>query len=205
MLLALKRYAQFSGRSSPGEFWLFFLLQFIIYAVLFVITLVAIGGFAGLSSASSDGSGAATGVMGMIATLGVFFAIYVLVGLIFFLPNLAVSNRRLHDTGKSGWWQLIYWVPFLVGIAVSVVNLGSQSSGLAAVGMAMSLVQLLALLVLIVFYVLPGTPGPNQYGPSPLGIGAGMAPGAMGYQQGYPPQQGYPHQGYPQQGYPPQR
>lgn len=204
MFLALKRYAQFSGRSSPGEFWMFFLLQLIVYSVLFVITMVAIGGFSALSGASADSSATATGVMGIIATAGIFALLYLLVNLIFFIPNLAVANRRLHDTGRSGWWQLIYWVPFLLYITLAVIGAGAQSSGLTAMALVMSLLQLIGLLVLIVFYVMPGTPGPNQYGPSPLGMGA--TPQMMGGRPGYPPQQGYAPQGYPQQGggYPPQ-
>ena len=55
------------------------------------------------------------------------------------LPTIAVSARRLHDTNRSGWWILIGLIPFL------------------------------GALVLIVFYLLDGTPGPNKYGPDPKG------------------------------------
>lgn len=54
-----------------------------------------------------------------------------------FIPGLAVLVRRLHDTDKSGWWFLIVFVPIVGGI------------------------------VLLVFMLLDGTPGPNQYGPGP--------------------------------------
>jgi uncharacterized membrane protein YhaH (DUF805 family) len=53
-------------------------------------------------------------------------------------PSLAVMIRRLHDTDRSGWWVLVAFVPIVGPIA------------------------------LIVFLVLPGTKGPNQYGPDPL-------------------------------------
>jgi uncharacterized membrane protein YhaH (DUF805 family) len=36
-----------------------------------------------------------------------------LVALALFLPYLAVSARRLHDTGRSGWWQLVWYIPFI--------------------------------------------------------------------------------------------
>ncbi|MFT3666502.1 DUF805 domain-containing protein [Piscinibacter sp.] len=55
------------------------------------------------------------------------------------LPSLAVTVRRLHDTDRSGWWILIGLVPAIGGI------------------------------VLLVFTVLAGTPGSNQYGEDPLG------------------------------------
>jgi uncharacterized membrane protein YhaH (DUF805 family) len=54
-----------------------------------------------------------------------------------FLPSLAVAVRRLHDTDRSGWWVLIGLIP-LVGV-----------------------------IVLLVFFVQDGTPGPNRFGPSP--------------------------------------
>ena len=57
--------------------------------------------------------------------------------LLILLPSLAVVVRRLHDTDRSGWWFWIQLVPLIGGI------------------------------VLLVFTVLDGTPGSNQYGPSP--------------------------------------
>lgn len=54
------------------------------------------------------------------------------------IPSVAVTVRRLHDTNRSGWWLLISFLPFIGG------------------------------LVLLVFTVLPGTPGENRYGRSPL-------------------------------------
>jgi uncharacterized membrane protein YhaH (DUF805 family) len=53
------------------------------------------------------------------------------------IPTIAVSIRRLHDTDRSGWWLLIALIPLIGG------------------------------LVLLVFFVLDGTPGTNQYGPNP--------------------------------------
>lgn len=60
-----------------------------------------------------------------------------LVGLGLLLPGLSVSIRRLHDTNHSGWWILI------------------------------SLVPLVGLIVLLIFYLQDSDPGPNQYGPPP--------------------------------------
>lgn len=58
------------------------------------------------------------------------------------LPYLGVTIRRLHDTDRSGWWILIDLVPFVGWI------------------------------VLIVFYILEGTPGENRYGPPPNQLAA---------------------------------
>lgn len=207
MFLALKRFAQFSGRSRPAEFWMFFLLQAIIYTVLIVAALVIGGAAAGLSADASNGMATANGIVGMIATFGIFAAIGALIYLVFLVPNIAVSVRRLHDTDKSGWWLMLYWGPVLVSLALTVVGGLTQSSGLTGVGSIISLISWIGSLVLLVFMILPGTPGPNQYGPSPLGFDQGAMAYQQGYPQGgYPPQQGYaPQQGYPHQGYPPQQ
>ena len=53
------------------------------------------------------------------------------------LPSIAVTVRRLHDTDRTGWWILLGFIPIIGGI------------------------------VLLVFYVLEGTRGPNRYGPDP--------------------------------------
>lgn len=57
--------------------------------------------------------------------------------LAFLIPMFSASFRRLHDTGRSAWWLLIGLIPIVGAV------------------------------VLLVFYVLPGTPGPNRYGPDP--------------------------------------
>ncbi len=59
------------------------------------------------------------------------------------IPSLAVSFRRLHDTDRSAWWLLIAFLPFIGG------------------------------LVLLVFTLLPGTNGPNKFGPDPKGLATG--------------------------------
>lgn len=58
-----------------------------------------------------------------------------LFSLAIFLPSLAVGVRRLHDSDRSGWWLLLVLIPVL------------------------------GFLVLIYFFVQPGTNGPNRFGP----------------------------------------
>ena len=79
-LLALTKFSQFDGRSRRAEFWGFFLIAML-------ISIVA-SKWDGVLFNNSD-----------------FFE--GMVKLIFFIPFLAVGARRLHDTGRSGWWQLI--------------------------------------------------------------------------------------------------
>ena len=112
----LKQYAVFSGRAQRPEFWWFVLFNVIISAVLTLIDRML---------------GATIG-----ANIGILSSIYSLAVLI---PSIAVAVRRLHDTGRSGWWLLIGLVPIIGWIA------------------------------LIIFYVQDSEPGDNQFGPNPKG------------------------------------
>jgi uncharacterized membrane protein YhaH (DUF805 family) len=98
-LVVMERYAQFDGRARRPEYWLFFLAVFIVGLVLNL-----------LGRAS-----------GLFVVLGVVWSLAMLV------PHLAVGVRRLHDTGRSGWWLLIGLVP-CVGFIVLIVFLATEST-----------------------------------------------------------------------------
>lgn len=110
----LGKYADFSGRARRSEYWYWALAVFVAYLVCLIIFLI-------------------------FKPLGVL--LYIVFVLAVIVPNLAVLWRRLHDTGRSGWWILISLVPFVGGI------------------------------ILLVFTCLDSQPGPNIYGPSPKAIG----------------------------------
>ena len=112
-LQAWKKYAVFSGRAHRREFWLFFLFNYL--AGVFVY-------FIDYTMGNTDPQ-TGSGLLSSVYALAVL------------LPSLAVTARRLHDTGRSGWWILIGFVP-LVGW-----------------------------IVLIVFLVKRSDPGDNEYGP----------------------------------------
>lgn len=115
----IKNYLGFHGRASRAEFWWFNLFLFGINFAILVLGR-ALGTFA-------PGLEALAGVMLWVHGLGLA------------LPQLAVTARRLHDTGRSGWWTLLLLVPF---------------------------VGWMALLDLL---VLPSEPGQNEYGLQPGG------------------------------------
>lgn len=104
MLLPLKRYADFSGRSRRKEYWMFFLFNLGVALVLNIV----LGG----AILSGDEGGAAMGGAGVIVIL-----LYVLLT---FIPGLAVTVRRFHDQDKSGWMVLLALVP-LVGSVILIV------------------------------------------------------------------------------------
>lgn len=129
-LAALKKYATFSGRAQRAEYWYFVLFYLLIFLGLSVVD----------SITGLYGTEAGMGLFGGLLTLGLF------------IPSIAVGVRRLHDTGRSGWWLLIALIP-LVGA-----------------------------IVLLVFAVQDSAAGDNSYGPNPKGSatqqGADPAPHA---------------------------
>ncbi|WP_118997633.1 DUF805 domain-containing protein [Neisseria polysaccharea] len=88
-----KRYAQFSGRASKREFWGFLLFR----TVAEVAILLVIGIMVEVSRSLGD----------------IFSILYFLFTLAVLVPTISVGVRRLHDTGKSGWWYLISVIPLI--------------------------------------------------------------------------------------------
>jgi uncharacterized membrane protein YhaH (DUF805 family) len=101
-------YADFEGRARRTEYWMFFLVNLLIAIVV--------------------------GIVGRIIHLPVLGSLYSLAVLV---PGIAVGVRRLHDTGRTGWWWLIAFIP-VIGV-----------------------------IWIIVLFALPGDQGPNQYGADP--------------------------------------
>ena len=114
------KYATFTGRARRKEIWMYFLVVAIIEIALSII--LSILGLIG----------------GVFVIIGSF--ITVLFGLAIIIPTLALWMRRLHDTGKSGWWLLINIIPVVGSI------------------------------VLLIFALLDSQPGDNKYGPNPKGM-----------------------------------
>ena len=136
MLMPLRRYAEFSGRSRRMEYWMFALLNVIVTGVLMAII------FAGGFSLSAMQGGAAPEAPGALFWLGA--GLIGLWALAVIVPSIAVTVRRLHDRDMSGWWYLGFVVLSLVPV-----------------------VGFLASIAMLVIMLLPGTPGPNRYGPDP--------------------------------------
>ena len=120
MMLPLKRYADFSGRSRRKEYWLFVLFETL---SILLIGLVTAGVFGGLVNTQAAGEG-------LFGGLAVGFIIVLLVvALALFLPNLAVQVRRLHDQDKSGWLVLIGFIPYVGGLIMFVFMLLEGTKG----------------------------------------------------------------------------
>ena len=133
----LKKYAVFNGRARRKEYWMFVLFNVIVSIILSIIDRIA-----GLGYGPNDSSG----VLSTIYSLAVL------------IPSLAVGVRRMHDTGRSGWWILINLIPCIGWIWFIV--LAAQE----------------------------GTIGDNQHGPDPKAAERGMGFGQPGgpAEPGYP-------------------
>ena len=165
MFMPLKRYADFSGRSRRMEFWMWQLFQIIVY-VVFIVLMMALGGGAMMMAGNDPSRVLAAGGAVML-----IFAVYGIYCLAVIVPAIAVAVRRLHDTDRTGWWVLAPLAPYVVVIiAGAMVASSPDSAGAASILALVSMLAVLALaIVLLVFYVLDGTPGPNRYGPDPKG------------------------------------
>jgi uncharacterized membrane protein YhaH (DUF805 family) len=104
-LEVLKKYATFDGRARRKEYWMFTLINFLI-----MIGLMIVMGIAGQDNPQI------IGILGMILNL---------YGLAVFLPGLAVTFRRLHDTNRSGWFWLLGFIP-IIGAIILIVFLAQD-------------------------------------------------------------------------------
>ena len=95
----LKSYSGFASRTGRNDYWMFMLC----YVVLSV----------------------ATGIVDSILGILLVNSIYSLVMLV---PLVAATTRRLHDTGRSGFWQLLIFIPVL-GLLVLIWFLAQESDG----------------------------------------------------------------------------
>lgn len=147
-----KKYTDFSGRASRSEYWWFVL-------------------FCAVSWAITNAVGA---ILGIVQIIGIG-QIYLLALL---PPSLAVTARRLHDTGRSGRWIVLPLLSIpatMVGLILFIVDLARNWDSVGTLtplwilcfGIAVVSLVLGAVL-LLVLSALPGTVGPNRYGPDPL-------------------------------------
>jgi len=113
-LAVLKKYADFEGRARRKEYWMFILFNILISFVIGILGAI-IGETGGLITVSLSG----------------------LYSLFIFIPSIAVTVRRLHDTNRTGWWILISLIPFFGAV------------------------------ILFIFMILDSDPNANAYGENP--------------------------------------
>ena len=97
----IKQYADFKGRARRKEYWMFTL-----FYLLFLLPLALLVGIE----------------IGLEIEVPVFTILFVLFIFALIVPTYAVTARRLHDTGRSGWWILINFIPYIGGIWLLVLT-----------------------------------------------------------------------------------
>lgn len=129
-----KKYFQFSGRATRSEFWYFMLFSTILSMIIaFVGQQLGLLYMIPFEMPTVSETGEISNIMQNIP-LNTLQAVF---GLLLLFPSLAVGVRRLHDTGKTGWWYLILLIP-LIGV-----------------------------LIMLAFYVMQSQQDDNQYGDYP--------------------------------------
>jgi uncharacterized membrane protein YhaH (DUF805 family) len=144
----LARLLSFTGRSTRKPYWL----------TILPFTLLAMTG-GGLTMEGEEREAWMLVAMGVLLLIAAVF------------PMIAVSVRRLHDRGRSGWWLVLYWViPMLFGSSAgepAIVPLPHET--LASVFNLLSIG--LSVWALVDLGFLKGEPRENRFGPDPLGRG----------------------------------
>jgi uncharacterized membrane protein YhaH (DUF805 family) len=141
----------FKGRINRGKYWLAVLIYMAAWTTFIAVSLVWLGG----------------NIDNLLSFAGTALLIW-LIGLVLLVlgtwSGLAVGVKRLHDRDKSGWWILLFWLgpSILGGWQTATPDLGG--------GFIFSLAATaIVIWAFVELGCLRGTPGPNQYGPNPLG------------------------------------
>jgi uncharacterized membrane protein YhaH (DUF805 family) len=129
------KYATFSGRAIKSEFWWWVLFLFLVQVLLSILMFGSIDTEAMMSDDPAVAMAAMSGVY--TSPVGILSIVW---GLATLIPTFAVGARRLHDSGLSGWWQLLY-------LATIVPLLG-----------------LLVLIAMLYLFMRSSTEGENKYG-----------------------------------------
>ncbi|MRI63198.1 DUF805 domain-containing protein [Ornithobacterium rhinotracheale] len=149
----LKNYANFEGRARRSEYWNFVLFNSIFRFILSALELGLYNEF------------------GIPMILNWVYSLFVLI------PSLAVGTRRLHDIGKSGWWQLIVFIPFTCYLIYLIYLFPSLPIPedfavtflliFSSISIIMPFAFLAAIILMIVLFATPGVVGKNEYGEDP--------------------------------------
>jgi len=173
MFMPLRRYAEFSGRSRRLEYWMFTLGVWVLSTILNSVFFAF--GMSFIAPVDAAAMNPEELVSTMMTTMEPYFIVMGLISLALFIPTIAVTVRRLHDTNRSGWWILMPWGALLLSFMSVILGgmLAAITPALVIVGIILAIVMELAALagfiVLLVFMFLEGTRGPNRFGEDPKG------------------------------------
>lgn len=143
--VVFENYANFNGRARRSEYW-----YFILFNALFSLALTIIDNLLGLNFGTAE-----SGVLNTIYSLAVF------------IPSLAVSVRRLHDIGKSGWLLLITYGTIILLAVFLILGSFMYSFDSSALIMIFALLIIAVAIWLLIMFCTEGDDFTNKYGPNP--------------------------------------
>lgn len=151
ILRGYKRWIDFKGRASRAEFWPFM-------ALLVAMEFIS----AWLKSIEKDSAGNLL----ILLPLGIFGIVMIWT----LIASLAVSIRRFHDIGRSGWWFLLLWIagPMLGMVAFYLIGIVVMPESEKGIMLGMWVVAMLPFVYQLWLSAKPGDRGDNEYGPDPL-------------------------------------
>ena len=152
--MVFKRYANFKSRARRKEFWIFSLFNIIFYMALVALDAFLKGDF----NDKVDFSESLPDI-----NLVVFYMLIVLI------PSLAVTVRRLHDVGKSGWILLVFIVLIPVNMFIKVMQVSGEAGGGT---LFLALIAAIISIYLLVLLAKDSMDGDNKYGLNPKEIKA---------------------------------
>ncbi|MBY0531095.1 MAG: DUF805 domain-containing protein [Xanthobacteraceae bacterium] len=139
-------YANFRDRAARAEYWWWMLFATVVLLIALALDFLVFRGW----------------------SIGPFYLVF---GLASVLPGLSVTVRRLHDTGRSGWWFMIPVGSLVFAMVATIAGMlhdpvGPPSIGLLLVIGLPIIIFLGSTILLLVWMCIPSVPGNNSYGPN---------------------------------------
>jgi len=148
--VCFSKYFDFTGRATRSEFWWFYAFQFAVGSIISIIGDI--------------------GVINELVTLTVICGlINTIFSLVLMFPNMTVAARRLHDIGKSGWWQILP-LAGAPGILISAISLAFLTDASPFFGVMLLILitnfifMMIAAIFNIIQWIRPSQPGTNKWG-----------------------------------------
>lgn len=144
-------YVNADGRAQRSAYWWVQLYQIIIYAVLITVVFMADGGgqlaviIREILNGNSDPELTQDFSLGRSGVFAIFLMFCFLLANV--VPNIMLSIRRFHDLNQTGWLVLLFFVVGQIPILGTLTGLAN-----------------------LIWFIMPGTDGPNKYGTDPLGM-----------------------------------
>lgn len=161
----------FKGRINRAKYWLFFLVAFVFEIIEIVLARPFLSIFWTIDADQPLDLG------GLSVVEIVMLIAACIVGIVYMIAYFAVSVKRLHDRDLSAWWLLVFWLlPLALIPADSFIT--SDSGGDLSANVSVLVILGVSVWGLAEFFFLPGTRGPNRFGPDPLAAKATVAPPA---------------------------